>query len=287
MDIARCWRCGPGGSRESSAFAGWLFTFREPLALTSDGDFRSRIVDVASSDARTFGSMGTVLLRFDNESQTRIMTDRFGMMLSVLCMVHCAAMPFVLAWLPMLGASWLADETAHRWLAGGAMLLGAMAFWPGYRMHRKWGVLLLGLLGLSLITHAAFAHEDDCCRPFLSRIALASGSAGQSDSDSPGHSERDASAFRQTGEVPVPNAVDPSKPKSCQACCQKNAECDAEGPEAEALKVNSASSTTASTWSTWQTPLGGLLLVVAHVVNLRAKKICCANCLGADSPQLA
>ena len=215
------------------------------------------------------------------------MMDRFGMLLSVLCMVHCAAMPFVLAWLPMLGASGLADESAHRWLAGGAMLLGATAFLPGFRTHRQWSVLALGVLGLSLITHAAFAHEDDCCRPVISRNALASGSAGQSETSLSGHTEPNASASRLVSGVPLPVSFDPSDAKACRACCQKSAKCDAEGSDAKSTKADSASLFVPTAWTTWQTPLGGLLLVVAHVINLRAKKNCCANCPSAGSNQLA
>ena len=38
------------------------------------------------------------------------LADWTGMVASIGCAIHCAAMPHVLAYLPALGLTWLADE---------------------------------------------------------------------------------------------------------------------------------------------------------------------------------
>ena len=40
--------------------------------------------------------------------------DWAGMIASIGCAIHCAAMPMVLAYLPALGLGWLAGEEFHR-----------------------------------------------------------------------------------------------------------------------------------------------------------------------------
>ena len=45
----------------------------------------------------------------------RAWADWAGMIASIGCAIHCAAMPLVLAYLPTLGLSWLADEVFHKW----------------------------------------------------------------------------------------------------------------------------------------------------------------------------
>ena len=43
--------------------------------------------------------------------------DWLGIVASIGCAIHCAAMPFVFAYLPAMGLSFLADESFHKWMA--------------------------------------------------------------------------------------------------------------------------------------------------------------------------
>ncbi|MEM6364443.1 MAG: MerC domain-containing protein, partial [Planctomycetota bacterium] len=43
--------------------------------------------------------------------------DFVGVVASIACAIHCAAMPFVIAYLPAMGLSFLADEAFHKWMA--------------------------------------------------------------------------------------------------------------------------------------------------------------------------
>ena len=63
--------------------------------------------------------------------------DSIGIVASVGCAIHCAAMPFVIAYLPALGLSFLADEAFHQWMALFCFLIAIAAFVPGIRKHEN------------------------------------------------------------------------------------------------------------------------------------------------------
>ena len=89
--------------------------------------------------------------------------DWLGVGASVLCAIHCAAMPFVVGFLPLLGLSFLADPSFHKWMVGICLALALLAFVPGWRRHHRLAPTIIGLGGLGLITFAAFAGPEDCC----------------------------------------------------------------------------------------------------------------------------
>ena len=96
------------------------------------------------------------------------MCDCVGVVCSCACAVHCAAMPFVIGWLPALGLTWLADEGFHQWMAGMCFLLAVAAVLPGYRRHRRIIVPLLAIGGVSVLATGAFALPDECCQQCVS-----------------------------------------------------------------------------------------------------------------------
>ncbi|MEL6110182.1 MAG: MerC domain-containing protein [Planctomycetota bacterium] len=89
--------------------------------------------------------------------------DWIGMVASIGCAVHCAAMPFVIAFLPALGLSFLADEAFHQWMAVVCFAIALAAFVPGFRKHRRVLPAAIGTVGLSLICTAAFGMAGECC----------------------------------------------------------------------------------------------------------------------------
>ena len=90
-------------------------------------------------------------------------SDTAGMVASIGCAIHCAAMPFVIAYLPALGLSFLADEAFHKWMALGCFLIALMAFVPGLRTHGRLTPVLIGSVGLVMISVAAFGFAGECC----------------------------------------------------------------------------------------------------------------------------
>ncbi|MGB7328850.1 MAG: MerC domain-containing protein [Rubripirellula sp.] len=170
--------------------------------------------------------------------------DRIGIVASIGCAIHCAAMPFVISSLPALGLSFLADESFHRWMALACFVIALTAFVPGFRQHRRWMPAAIAIAGLSMISIAAFGFAGDCCT---------------------------ACALPQTSSVAA----------TCtNACCEH---CAAEAAtEQAASAITNADIATASIASQelvtrlapWMTPLGGTLLVFAHLLNRRFGCLC-------------
>ncbi|MET0331352.1 MAG: MerC domain-containing protein [Dyella sp.] len=77
--------------------------------------------------------------------------DRVGAAASFLCAIHCAALPFVLALLPLLGLTFLADHAFERGFVLFASVLALVSLTRGYRRHRQPLALSLALPGLSLL----------------------------------------------------------------------------------------------------------------------------------------
>lgn len=79
--------------------------------------------------------------------------DKFGIFLSSLCAVHCLLTPFLVLAIP-----WLAEKFENPWvhivLALFVVPVGLYALWSGYRHHRRKYILVLGLIGLALVTSA-------------------------------------------------------------------------------------------------------------------------------------
>lgn len=171
--------------------------------------------------------------------------DWIGIATSFGCAIHCAAMPFVIAYLPMLGLSFLADEAFHQWMALACFVIAMAAFVPGFRKHRRFMPGMIAVAGLSLITVAAFGLAGDCCAACESPVASDAGVVACTD-----------------------------------ACCQHTA-ADA-ATEAETLAQSNVGTVTASivspvlmaSFAPWLTPLGGILLVSAHLLNRRFGCLC-------------
>ncbi|HEV2622093.1 MAG TPA: MerC domain-containing protein [Frateuria sp.] len=77
--------------------------------------------------------------------------DRFGAVASFLCAIHCAALPFVLALLPLLGLQFLADIRFERAFVVFACVLALLTLVNGYRRHRRPVPLMLAFPGLWLL----------------------------------------------------------------------------------------------------------------------------------------
>jgi hypothetical protein len=81
--------------------------------------------------------------------------DRVGATGSMLCAVHCAALPLVLAIVPAIGAGF-ANHTFEVGFIAFASLLGLTSLILGYRQHRVGRALLLLVPGIALLWTAVF-----------------------------------------------------------------------------------------------------------------------------------
>lgn len=81
--------------------------------------------------------------------------DALGIFASAVCMVHCLALPFLMAALPFT-SKWLGQDNVHYLLAGWVLLFCLVAIVPGYRKHRQTNTLICMLVGLTLVLTATF-----------------------------------------------------------------------------------------------------------------------------------
>jgi hypothetical protein len=84
--------------------------------------------------------------------------DAVALIFSGLCLVHCLALPVLIAVLPLAASSFVADERFHQWLLLGVVPTSVLALGWGWRKHRSPLVLWLGILGMSLMSYAAFGR---------------------------------------------------------------------------------------------------------------------------------
>ena len=171
--------------------------------------------------------------------------DWFGVVASVGCAIHCAAMPFAITFLPALSLSFLAHEAFHRWMALVCFLIAMAAFVPGIRQHGRWTPSLIAIVGLSLITAAAFGIAGDCC-----------------------------ATCQATG---VSHLAD----TTCYDACCEHCAADvirkqevAEESNAGIAFASIVSPNFLTRLAPWLTPLGGMLLVSAHLLNRRYGCLC-------------
>jgi hypothetical protein len=88
--------------------------------------------------------------------QAIVSMDALGIFASTLCLIHCLAMPLLVAFLPVLGLQFLEGHAAHQILAGFVVAFGLLAILPGYMKHRKPAVLAGLIIGLFLVLTATF-----------------------------------------------------------------------------------------------------------------------------------
>lgn len=77
--------------------------------------------------------------------------DRVGATASLLCAVHCALLPFVLALLPLIGLGFLAGHTFERVFVACAAALATASIIAAYRRHRRPQALMLMVPGILLL----------------------------------------------------------------------------------------------------------------------------------------
>ncbi|HEY5972543.1 MAG TPA: MerC domain-containing protein, partial [Pseudoxanthomonas sp.] len=86
----------------------------------------------------------------------RSLIDRFGATGSVICAVHCALTPLLLAAIPSLGLSaWLGDGFERGFVLF-VTVLGLFSLLWGYRRHRAFRALSMLLVGLAVLWAGAY-----------------------------------------------------------------------------------------------------------------------------------
>lgn len=103
----------------------------------------------------------------ESPASLRRLLDRFGATGSLLCAVHCAVLPLMLALAPSLGLSFWLGDGVERTIVVFVSLLGLFSLLLGYRRHHALQALALLLPGLAALWagllydplhHAAVPH---------------------------------------------------------------------------------------------------------------------------------
>ncbi len=87
-------------------------------------------------------------------------SDKTAISLSLLCSIHCLALPLLMVLLPSIAALPLADEAFHVWMVFAVVPISAYALFMGCKNHKNLHVLLLGGIGLFLLCVTAFLGHD-------------------------------------------------------------------------------------------------------------------------------
>lgn len=164
--------------------------------------------------------------------------DTLGILASVACAIHCAATPILLAFLPALKLTeWMASPQFHQAAAIVCVGLVSISIWPAFRLFRDFKVLGLSTTGLGLVITAAFFLPDQCCSHAVSHgdHSHTTGSSPVSELSHAGHDHAGHSHASGT-------SLASTFPMDLLAKLQP-----------------------------WMTPLGGLMLVLAHGLNLRRR----------------
>jgi len=82
--------------------------------------------------------------------------DLAGIGASLLCILHCVATPLLVVALPALE---VLERQTHAVFALSILCIGSLAFVPGYRRHRRWRVVLLGLAGFGMLSAGVLVPE--------------------------------------------------------------------------------------------------------------------------------
>ena len=88
--------------------------------------------------------------------------DAAGVAASWLCSIHCLALPFLIGVLPIVGLSFLLEETTERVFIGISIAIAGLSLLPAYfREHGKLRSIFLATGGISLIvlTHLLFEEN--------------------------------------------------------------------------------------------------------------------------------
>ena len=85
--------------------------------------------------------------------------DSMGITVSGLCVAHCILTPILLFAVPVAGLAMLENEFVHKALVALVIVVGTTAFIPGLRLHGKYHLLPLVLLGTGSLLFAAFGAE--------------------------------------------------------------------------------------------------------------------------------
>ena len=90
----------------------------------------------------------------------QVITDKLAIGLSLMCAIHCLFLTSLLALLPSLVALKLNNEAFHFWMVVAVIPSSGYSLTLGCKQHKRYRLLILGLIGLILLVMALVLRED-------------------------------------------------------------------------------------------------------------------------------
>ena len=87
-------------------------------------------------------------------------TDKLAIGLSLMCAIHCLFLTSLLALLPSIAALKLDNEAFHLWMVVVVIPSSGYSLILGCKQHKRYRLLILGSIGLTLIVMALLLGED-------------------------------------------------------------------------------------------------------------------------------
>ena len=86
-------------------------------------------------------------------------SDKLSICLSVCCILHCIALPFLVLLIPSVASFWINDESVHIVLVILAVPISLFAMGISLRKHHNYKCIALAGIGLALLVLAIFMHD--------------------------------------------------------------------------------------------------------------------------------
>jgi hypothetical protein len=93
-------------------------------------------------------------------NRNKHLLDITAISLSFLCLIHCLALPLLIAVLPLWGMQFVADEHVHVVLLFFALPVSTLGLWLGARCYRHRWYMLIGFTGLALMLFATVSSAE-------------------------------------------------------------------------------------------------------------------------------
>jgi hypothetical protein len=105
--------------------------------------------------------------------------DRLAIALSTICIVHCLALPLVVAVAPIAAFATDTDSHFHALLLWLVVPTSVFGFGLGYRVHRHSGLIVVGAAGVATLAvvalygHSVWSPQTEAVVSVVASVALA------------------------------------------------------------------------------------------------------------------
>jgi hypothetical protein len=86
--------------------------------------------------------------------------DHLGIVASLACAIHCAALPFIITALPLLGLEFLANKWVEIFMICLSIFVGVYSLKHTYKKHKSVFPVVVLIIGFALIACGHFAFEN-------------------------------------------------------------------------------------------------------------------------------